>query len=313
MVEEQIVESEEFDSLVDDVVSSGHEAKLIICFTHFDAFKRTDNLRTQSDKQDHLRSSFKSVVDTIGQRNGREAARALSKLIDDERLVFVADIQEPLPESKRFTRSELARLLEVIRQSIVMPAAPELHPYYDVANLVLAIQKAAQLFHERWNTTLSAEHWARIKALARRLGAWNEEEYADLKPIADLIQFLAQEVSLFLSAPYKWQPPVGVDERKDEKLAAIDTIRRALYEELHDFARARLLDGKLPEWLAAYNFRGYGSASRRATTIRTIYAAAAPIPNETPGPDGNEFLFAMRDLVKDAVENNGGHVSGWER
>ena len=151
-------------------------------------------------------------------------------------------------------------------------------------NLVLAIQKATQLFHESWNTTLSDEHWTRIKALARRLGKRNQEEYAELKPIADLIQFVAQEVSLFLSEPYKWNPPVSVDERKDDKLAAIDLIRRAIYGKLHDYVRATgCSTASCLSGLAAYNHRGNGSTRRRASDIRAIYSSAAPIPNETPG------------------------------
>jgi GTPase Era involved in 16S rRNA processing len=298
-------------AVLSTLVSSGHESKLAICFTHFDDLKKADNLRGTSAKRDHVIGSYYGVVKAIGQRNGREAEHALSKLIPD-RIVFVADIDKPISEEKRFTRSELGRLLTLIRQSIVVPVPPELHPFYDVANLVLAIQKATQLFHERWNKALSQEHWARIKALARRLGERNQEEYAELKPIADLIQMISQEVSLFLSEPYKWSPAVIDDERKDDRLAAIDIIRRALYDGLHDFARDRILDGKLPEWLAAYSHRGYGSTSRRASDIRAIYASAAPIPNETPGPDSNAFLFAIRELVANAIKTHGGEVRGWE-
>lgn len=297
-------------AVLSTLVSSGHESKLIICFTHFDDLRNADNLRGTSAKRDHVTGSYYGVVKAIGQRS-REAEHALSKLIPG-RLVFVADIDKLVPEEKRYTRSELGRLLSLIRQSIVVPAPPELHPYYDVANLVLAIQKATQLFHERWNKTLSLEHWTRIKALARRLGERNQEEYAELKPIADLIQLMSQETSLFLSEPFKWNPAVATDERNDDKLAAIDVIRRAIYDEFHRFARDRLLDGKLSEWLAAYSHRGYGSAARRASDIHAIYASAAPIPNETPGPDANEFLFAIRELVAKAVKAHGGEVRGWE-
>ena len=134
-----------------------------------------------------------------------------------------------------------------------------------------------------------------------------------MKPIADLIQLLAQEISLFLSEPFKWNPAVGADERSDEKLAAIDVIRRAIYGKLHTFARDRLLDGKLGEWLAAFHQRGYGSGQRRVSSIRAIYASAAPIPNETPGPDANAFLFSIREFVADAIVTLGGEVRGWAR
>ncbi len=80
---------------------------------------------------------------------------------------------------------------------------------YDVANLVLAIQKATQEFHDRWKgmlgmgsvSAISKVHWATIKALTRRLGMFKKDEYGDLKPVANLIDFLQNHVSQFLSNP----------------------------------------------------------------------------------------------------------------
>jgi len=45
----------------------------------------------------------------------------------------------------------------------------------------------------------------------------------------------------------------------------------------------------------------------------SLYEEAAPIPNEMPGPDANEFLFELRELIADSVEEGGGTLCGWTR
>ena len=133
---------------LESLVISGHESKLILAFTHFDEVKG-DNLRGNAAKKDHVVGSFDNAIHAIGKKYGLEAESALRNLIP-ERLVFLSNIQKRVPDSAKFTLFELNRFLEAIEASII-PAGPvEYHPIYDVANLVLAIQKAAQEFHERW-------------------------------------------------------------------------------------------------------------------------------------------------------------------
>jgi hypothetical protein len=299
-------------AVLNTLVSSGHESKLLVCFTHFDDLKDAPNLPGNGEKQAHIVSSYYSVVRSIGQKIGREAEHALSRLIPD-RLVFVAGIQEPLSPAKRFTRAELARLLSLIRASIVPQPPTSLQPSYDIAKLGFPIQKALQTFHETWNRKLTAEHWTRIKALTRRLGIFRQEEYAELKPVADLILSLQQEISAFLSEPTGWNRPVKRDEERDEKLAVIDGIRQVLFGRLHAFAHERVLDGKLGEWVVAFSHRGSGSSRKRTDDIRTIYANAAPVPNGPQGVDADEFLNAIREFVAAAVSGAGGKVPGWTR
>jgi len=59
--------------------------------------------------------------------------------------------------------------------------------------------------------------------------------------------------------------------------------------------------------------RGTGSTRKRAKELLELYESAAPIPNEMPGPDSNEFLFELRELVAGSVEDGGGELRGWKR
>lgn len=301
-------------AVLQSLVTSGHESKLIVAFTHFDDVK-ADNLPGISARKSHVVSSFDSVVYAIGKSFGREAESALRNLIPS-RLVFLADIQKSLPESAKHTRSELQRLIKAIESSIIPSGPIEYKPVYDVANLILAIQKATQEFHDRWKGILGfgsvsgirPEHWSRVKALSKRLGIYKTDEYDDLRPVADLIGLLQKHVSQFLSNPLEWTPSTP---QEDMKIAPIDAIKKEISACLHDFSRRKVLEERVGEWVHAYMQSGRGSTLPRAMDIVRIYEVAAPIPNEIPGSDANKFLFEVRKLIADSVIHVGGQLKGW--
>jgi hypothetical protein len=212
-------------------------------------------------------------------------------------------------------------MLEAIEASIQPPPPVQHRPVYDVANLVLAIQKATQEFHDRWKAIFGMgsrsnappEHWTRIKALTRRVGIFKHDEYDTLRPIADLILRLQERISAFLSEPLGWNPALPDDVDDDIRIQAIDAIRREVNKRLHDLSRRRLIDEQLSGWVEAYELKGTGSTRFRAKELVGLYESAAPVPNEMPGPDANEFLFELRELVAESVEDGSGELRGWKR
>ncbi len=298
------------------VVSSGHEARLGILFTHFDEVKG-DNLRGVQAKQDHVTGSFYNAVRAIGKAAGRDAEQSLKALVPD-RLFFLSGIQEILPTGSRFTRSELARLLDCVERSIQPPPPVHFYPVYELANLVLAIQNATQEFHDYWRGILgygtrsgrAPEHWTRVKALTRRIGMMRRDEYDSLRPIADLIRFLQERVSRFLSEPDGWKPANPPADREAEKVQAVDNIRAQVFARLHELSRRRLIDERLSGWVEAYEFRGTGSTRERADELVGLYRSAAPVPNEMPGPDLKEFLNEIRELVTESILEGKGEIRG---
>lgn len=306
-------------AVISTLVASGNASKLVVCFTHFDEVKG-DNLVGADAKKDHVIGSFYNAAQAIGKQCGREAEHALKRLIPD-RLVFLSKIQSPLSSGAKFTRNEFDRLLSTVASSIIPPTPVQYRPVYDVANLVLAIQKATEAFHDRWKGTLgmgsrsgvAPEHWTRVKALTRRLGVLRIDEYDGLRPIADLIHLLQDQISSFLSEPLQWEPSVPPDSKEPEKIQAIDAIRQEVFKRLHDLSTRRLLDERISGWAEAYDRKGTGSTRLRARDIMGLYETAAPIPNETPGPDANEFLFEVRELVAESVEHANGIVKSWTR
>ena len=82
---------------------------------------------------------------------------------------------------------------------------------------------------------------------------------------------------------------------------------------MHDLSKRRMIDEKLNGWIEVYELRGTGSTKVRARELVELYESAAPVPNEMPGPDANEFLFELRELVAESVEHGGGELRGWKR
>lgn len=303
-------------AVLQSLVASGHESKLVLAFTHFDEVKG-DNLVGIAARKDHIIGSFDNAARAMGKSFGREAELSLRRLNPD-RLVFLSNIQNRVGMKAQFTISELKRLINAIMSTITPVGPIECKPVYDVANLVLAVQKATQEFHDRWRALLgmgsrsgvSSEHWTRVKALTRRLGIFQIDEYDSLRPVADLIRLLQTQISLFLTAPLTWEP-ITPPEDSEERQTAIDTIKKEVFTRLHDLARSRVLEERVNGWVEAYEHRGPGSTRVRARDVVTIYEDAAPVPNEMPGPDANKFLFEIRALIADSIKAAGGQIRGW--
>ena len=92
-------------------------------------------------------------------------------------------------------------LLELMRLS-AEPAEPiDVAPLYNIARLELALRDAADGFKNPWRGRLGLnyhegvpkEHWGRVKALCRRIANRWEDEYKELKPVADLVRQLANQ------------------------------------------------------------------------------------------------------------------------
>ncbi len=97
-------------SVLRTLVTSGHESKLVIAFTHFDEVKGDNLIGTKAQKE-HVVGSYFNAVQAISKAAGREAEHALKRLHPD-RLVFLANIQSELPEKAKFTRNEFSRMLK---------------------------------------------------------------------------------------------------------------------------------------------------------------------------------------------------------
>ena len=307
-------------SVLRAVAASGYQDRLAIAFTRFDQMKGQDNLPTVAARRAHVLSSLQQKLAGLREVVGKPAVRTIERELDT-RCFMLGFLDRPLAKENKGPVQGLTELLEFCETAHQRPDAPsDICPVYDTAGLVLAVQAAANDFHERWDailgfrtsSTTTTAHWATVKALNRRVALdMNNGEYGDLRPAANLAGLLAESVTKYLDKPYRWEPRMPEEHEADEALAR---IQRAVFTKLHEFAAGRVLHTYKQQWVKAFDFRGVGSTRERAQTIQTIYEAAVPILSPGLDNDSEEFLRAFRTLVLEAIHQGGGKlVSGlWE-
>jgi energy-coupling factor transporter ATP-binding protein EcfA2 len=294
-----------------ELVSSGSSAKLIFAFTHFDKVGG-DNLPNPAARAQHVLESAENVLSAIGEDLGPFAERALRARLTTSR-VFLADLDQKLStESKDGgrTATQLGKLLGMINAIVERPAPIDSRPVYDRMSLVVPVERAAESFHNGWRSRLGLpakqrlekEHWTRIKALSRRF-AMGSDEYDTLRPVADLKQQLQQRLYVLLQNPVSWNGPEPTD---DDKQRIFDKIAEDLSRRLLELATRRVKLERLADWRSAYDESGPRSTFRRAKLIaERVYDLAAPIPDEKPSPNQNEFLQDVATITRESVESVG--------
>lgn len=298
-------------ALLRTLAASGHENKLIVCFTHFDGVKG-DNLQNVSAKKQHVYKSLQNAIASVREVLGRSAENSLSRTVA-ERVFFVSNIQDPIKDTAKLTLNELRGLLSAIQSTIIPPPPVTVKPVYNMTDLILCIPQAMAAFREPWRARLrlpsksseSPEHWTRIKALSQRIGVQGTNEYDTLRPAADFILRLAEQVIVFLSSPVRWEPDHAPEEMKRQ---VVDTVARKVFAELHELAAQRLFRERVKEWAVAYSHRGTGSTFVRAQEIDGIYDIAAPIPGRGGNENVSQLVAAITATVRAAVGDSGDFI-----
>lgn len=296
-------------SVLRAVASSGNYNKLLIAFTHFDKVKGL-NLPTFADKRAHVLASVHNYLSKLKEVLNAPIVAAMERMIDNQCFMLGA-LDGPSMKLPPGVRAQLNMLIAFVENSVEPPPVPDAKPQYDASGLGFAVQRAADSFQKAWATrlglmigaTLPAEHWTRIKALNRKISNETGVEYDSLRPVADLVGRVTEEVANFLDNPIGWsRSPNNADEAQ----GAIAPIRQVVFNRLHQLAVQRLIDEHLTDWRRGLEHKGKGSAARRAVDIRGIYELAAPIPGTVNTTQAIQFLRAVRELVRAAVVESGG-------
>lgn len=299
-----------------EMITSGSTRKLLLVFTHFDEVKG-DNLPNATHREQHVLASAENVLASIGEELGPFAERALRGRLKNA-CFFVGGIDEDLDATKnKRTISKLKGLLAAIDAIVEKPEPVLAKPVYDRMNLVLAVKNAAENFHDAWWPRLGLaykpgvgkEHWKRIWALSKRLSTpGREDEYDNLKPVADLRKQLLDRLYVLLQNPLRWDPTEPTDDAHKQQV--FDGLAYALSPKIEDLATRRVRAERMEEWQSAFNQSGRGSSYARAAIIgERIHERAAPIPDATPSPDRNSFLHEVAAVVESVCEEVGAKLA----
>ena len=295
------------------VGNSGHGHKLAVVFTHFDQVKG-DNLRTYAQKRDHVRASIGNAIGSLRDSLGASVTEILEQRLTNSDFYLGALNRATASVPSRDIR-DMQQLLERMQQSAEVPEPIDAAPSYNIIRLELALRDATDGFKNPWRGRLgigyhegiSKEHWGRVKALCRRIANRWDNEYSELRPVADLVRQLQGSISGWLDNPAGWTRD---PEKESKRQAVINTIRGKVYVRVHSLAERRLITAHISNWQAAYAFSGTGSSYRRADQIAQICDAAAPSVTSVMDTVSEGFLNEVIMIVKEAVEEVGGSVLG---
>lgn len=68
------------------------------------------------------------------------------------------------------------------------------------------------------------------------------------------------------------------------------------------------MDQHLTDWRRGNDHKGKGAADCRAVDIRGIYELAAPVPGTVNSEPALDFMKAVRNIVRAAIEDQGGEM-----
>ena len=290
--------------------SSGHAGKLVVAFTHFDLVKGP-NLSNFKQKREHLMNSVRDAIGTLRQYIGAPVTSVLEKQIKNHAF-FLGGLDREMETLPGGVRNQMLELLKVMQGTTTPSAVGKATPTYSMEGLEIALRDAVEGFQSPWKARLGLkphesipkEHWSRLKALARRLANGWKNQYDTLRPVADLVDRLQENISMWLNSPRDWKGNPD-NEARD---AARDAIRAAVSSELHALAQKRLADTHVPDWSVAFQFSGSGSSYQRAEKIGHIYDEAAPEISSGMSKDAQKFLHSLHELVRESVKKAGGQI-----
>jgi energy-coupling factor transporter ATP-binding protein EcfA2 len=298
-------------SLLRTIGSGGFANKLAMAFTHFDQVKGA-NLSSFEQKKEHVVASIRNAIVALRDSVGGGVAGALDRQIERQS-VFLGGLDRNTDRLPVGYLRELARLVEKMKEAGRPGKDVRCVPLYEFKGLEIAMRDAIDAFRNPWRARLgldyhdgiAREHWTRIKALSRRLANGWRDEYDNLAPVADLLSSLQQEASKWLDRPVDWKPlPVNDDERE----AALDRIRQAVFTRLTELVTRRLKNEQVANWRVAYDYVGAGSAHRRSILVDEIHDSAAPHMSAAMSQDARDFLDSLYVILREAIDEAGGKI-----
>ncbi|MXV79936.1 MAG: hypothetical protein F4X58_13795 [Chloroflexi bacterium] len=289
--------------------TSGHADKVAVAFTHFDQVAG-DNLKRASDKREHVIASVNGALLGLQEQLPPRVSETLSSRLKTHTFLLGALHR---PASRLLTRDAqtLRELMDFMRDAGRLPTSVDLLPIYDFNRFIdLELNDATEDFRTLWQGRLGRvehpdvyrEHWARIKALCRRLAFFRTNEYRHLRPVAELIDELQSAVSDWLEEPDRWtRRGTQAEER-----AVVDDIRQAAFQRIHEYAQIKVVNEHIDDWEEAFEQRGTGSTRVRARLMveQILEPAAPPIHSRSRRTEREQnFRDEIRDIVRAAVED----------
>ncbi|MCC4767754.1 hypothetical protein FXW07_14370 [Methanosarcina sp. DH1] len=293
-------------------VASGYTNKLIIAFTHFDLVQG-ENFENEVDKREHVYKSLRNGLSNIEKDLGPTIIERLGSDLS-ERCLFLECLNKNESELRDRTLKQLRNLLKHIQKKTKLAYIVASKPQYDVDKFCDGIYSSIEKFRMKWDMRLSGiptrnysvpfdsqgakkEHWARIKALNRRIAEFNIIEYDYLQPVGDLKSFESEQISRYLDESLKWEVREPSDE---DKLKFIDAIKNNVSRELGESIKKEMIDELMEYWIQANNYSGMGSTKLRLRDIDLIYDQVSPLMKKSA--NWHECVLKIKTMVEESID-----------
>ena len=288
--------------------SAGYADKIAVAFSHFDQVKG-DNLRTMTQKRNHLLASITSAVANLRQVLGATVASALEKRLD-ENVFLLGGMDREIETIPTGVLREVKRLL-VQLQSAVAPVAPvEAAPVYTTSGLELVLRDAvdAASFLRPWEARLGLAYRDGIRAEHQHACQGSEPPFRQRLGRRVRQAFVPQATSSAgcrrKSRAGSTAPPAGRGSLLPttvSRMAALNPVRNGVFTALNDLVMERLSHKHTRDWLNSYTYSGKGSAMH----FRSVEIPADLRGQRSANQFGHEAPAARAFLTEDDRHREG--------
>ena len=286
--------------LIESVGMSGNGGKLALALTHFDQVTG-DNLSDHRRKRAHVEGIVRNAVLSMESKLPKTTWEIVRERLLEQQYYYY-NLEAPISRVSNASKNELRRLIECIVASKESMSPLACVPVYSFGELDELLEFASKDYVALWQVRLKGshkirEHWARIKALNRRVAErFDNCQYKHLMPEAECINLLLQRLDGWLSAPQGWTRAPQSDE---ERVDSIEEVKRRISNKLHDVVKDAVIERQTIEWDDAYGFSGFRSTFRRADMLMYVFQRTF---FEFPG-SADQDISAMSRAIQKVVSD----------
>ncbi len=262
------------------VIEFGYSEKTCIAFTHMDLMTG-DNFGNFADRRQHIWAALESYLSDLRCQD----KNFLSKTEADQMLSACfyfsgLNSQKITKVSKKYGNDLIALWRDRLQKGVTEDTNSLT---YDMMTLIAHLKEGIENYRTAWGNKIGyptkneeTVHWAKLRALTRRLGYFGEDHYQlELMPLADLNASIRAQLNIYLNRPMKVELDIA---EEDKKIILINAIKSTVNGKLSDFVKSEMWDrpDQLERWKEAYDFLGTGSAAKRAVKVNEIFEFGAP-------------------------------------
>lgn len=293
--------------IISDVANRGYYNKLCILYTRFEEVQGA-SLIDDEDRQDHVLAIQNGAIDSLDSQgmNSKVVRQTREHLY--KQAYFLPKAND-LRNTEEYLIEQMECFLEHCSEVIAKEIVElEYLPEYDYGRLFLVVKDASEVFLRKWYSILGItggteypkKHWSQIKALSNRFANWaNVLNYADLQPVSDAAGYMVKLMSNFLNTPVGWKNNCVPDQKQLQDV--INKLTNIVSNKINDLFVQNMKVDHNSQWREAFNYRGGGSTSDRATKIREIYEQCLPSPKVNYDEYSDCLVKQLKDIIQNAI------------